>query len=109
MLKDPFGNTILHQIGDKKLHQAGDPIYHLNGDVQTYLGGEPTFDENGNQVFNGGGSNPFLHGAGQAAIQNRLTVAYDVVDKTGIKLPEGTSSRQRRKDLRADRLLLRRR
>ena len=65
-------------------------MYHLNGDVQTFLGGELTFDENGNQVFNNPGHTPFLHGAGQAEIQNRLTVVYDLVDKTGVTVPEGT-------------------
>ena len=90
VLKDPFGNTLYHQAGDKQLHRAGDPVYHLNGDVQTFLGGELTFDENGHQVFNEPGHTPFLHGAGQAEIQNRLTVVYDLVDKTGVTVPEGT-------------------
>ena len=88
VLRDPFGVALKHAIGDPMLHIAGEPVYHVNGDYQTYIGGEQVRDEDGNLVFTG--STPFLHAPDQVQIHDRLDRVYDLVDKLGAKVAEGT-------------------
>ena len=68
------------------LHIAGEPVYHLRGEQQRWLGGEAVVDELGNPVYNNA-TTPFLHASGQAIVENRRQVVYDLVDRNGASKP----------------------
>ena len=87
-VRDPFGQITKRQAGDPMLHIAGDPVYHVRGEVQRWLGGEAVTDELGNPVFNNA-TTPFQRASGQAIVENRRQVVYDLVDKDGVVKPVG--------------------
>jgi hypothetical protein len=91
ILKNPFGENLVHEQDDPMLHIAGDPVVHLRGEVQHYLGGEVVFDERGDQVFTG--ATPFLHGPGQVVISDRRERVYDLVQADGTIVPIGYDER----------------
>ena len=81
ILKDPFGNNVMHADGDPMLHIAGDPVVHQRGETVLYLGGEPVTDEQGNPVYTG--SQRFTHDADQGVIYDRRQTVYALIDASG--------------------------